>query len=413
MSIHKHRVPQANRFMFATGIENSAPVITDRDGSSLRIDEMAKCGFYEHWEEDFHLVRELGLDYLRYGPQYFSAHTGPGKYDWDFSDRTFAELQRLGITPIADLCHFCVPDWVGDFQNPDWPKLFAQYAREFARRYSWVNLITPVNEIYICASFSALLGWWNERLKSDKAFVTALKHLCRAAILAEEAILSVNEDAIFIQSEATEYYHAKNPAAVQRAEFFNQRRFLSFDLCYGKHVDSRMYEYLMDNGLTREEYHWLIKHGAALRRHCVMGNDYYFTNEHTVPPGNAPLESPGEIFGYYILTKHYQERYRLPVMHTETNLAENDKAPAWLWKEWRNMLLLKDSGVPIIGFTWYSLTDQVDWDSQLRENNGNVDELGLYDLNRKIRPVGEAYRTLVREWSEILPKDCYSIAHAP
>jgi len=37
------------------------------------------------------------------------------------------------------------------------------------------------------------------------------------------------------------------------------------------------------------------------------------------------------------------------------------------------------------GFTWYSLTDQVDWDIALRENKGTVNPLGLYDLDRQIR----------------------------
>jgi beta-glucosidase len=73
------------------------------------------------------------------------------------------------------------------------------------------------------------------------------------------------------------------------------------------------------------------------------------------------------------------------------------------------MALLKHSGVPIIGFTWYSLTDQMDWDTALRENNGNVNPLGLYDLDRKIRPVGTKYKALVREWRDILPLDSVSI----
>ncbi|HTO04183.1 MAG TPA: hypothetical protein VL069_10805 [Opitutus sp.] len=59
--------------------------------------------------------------------------------------------------------------------------------------------------------------------------------------------------------------------------------------------------------------------------------------------------------------------------------------------------------MPILGFTWYSLTDQVDWDTALRENNGNVNPLGLYDLDRKIRPVGRAYKELISDWCEILP----------
>lgn len=70
-----------------------------------------------------------------------------------------------------------------------------------------------------------------------------------------------------------------------------------------------------------------------------------------------------------------------------------------------NMMRLKADGVPIIGFTWYSLIDQVDWDTALREDNGNVNPLGLYDIDRRIRPVGEAYKKLVAQWRDILPAE--------
>ena len=69
------------------------------------------------------------------------------------------------------------------------------------------------------------------------------------------------------------------------------------------------------------------------------------------------------------------------------------------------MVRLRQDGIPICGFTWYSLTDQVDWDTALREDNGHVNPLGLVDLNRKLRPVGEAYRRLVAEWRDILPSE--------
>ena len=66
-------------------------------------------------------------------------------------------------------------------------------------------------------------------------------------------------------------------------------------------------------------------------------------------------------------------------------------------------MLDRFDGIPILGFTWYSLTDQVDWDSLLCENNGNVNPLGLYDLDRNIRPVGWQYQRLVAQWREALP----------
>src|SRR5207302_2458174 len=104
-------------------------------------------------------------------------------------------------------------------------------------------------------------------------------------------------------------------------------------------------------------------------------------------------------------TRQYYDRYRLPVMHTETNLMEGprgDEAVYWLWKEWANVLRVRNDGVPIVGFTWYSLTDQVDWDTALRENNGRANPLGLYDLDRKIRAVGKAYKELVGNWRQLL-----------
>jgi beta-glucosidase/6-phospho-beta-glucosidase/beta-galactosidase len=102
-----------------------------------------------------------------------------------------------------------------------------------------------------------------------------------------------------------------------------------------------------------------------------------------------------------VLARQYYDRYRLPVMHTETNFKEPD-AVSWLWKQWANIVRLKQDGVPVVGFTWYSLTDQVDWDTTLREDAGRVNPLGLVDLDRRIRPVGYAYQQLIRDWTAMM-----------
>ncbi|MBA2963802.1 MULTISPECIES: family 1 glycosylhydrolase [Ramlibacter] len=386
-------------FMFATGIENSDPTI---DNGRRRIDELEKCGFYQHWRTDFELVQDMGIRFLRYGPSIHNTWLGDGRYDWAFSDETLADLKRRDIVPIVDLCHFGVPDWVGNFQNPDFPGLFEGYARDFAARYPWVQLYTPVNEMFICATFSGRWGWWNEQMNTDRGFVTALKHLVKANILAMHAILDVRADALFIQSESSEHFHPQSAAAIPHADAFNEQRFLSLDLNYGVDVSAGMLEYLMDGGMTAEEYRFFRVRN--LRPYCIMGNDYYRTNEHLVWP-DGRTEAAGEIFGYHTITQQYHERYRLPVMHTETNLIQGpvgDEAVSWLHKEWANVLRIRRSGVPVLGFTWYSLTDQVDWDVALREDRGTVNPLGLFDLDRNIRPVGRAYKELIAGWSKWL-----------
>jgi beta-glucosidase/6-phospho-beta-glucosidase/beta-galactosidase len=299
-----------------------------------------------------------------------------------------------------------VPDWVGGFYNTDWPPHFAEYAKAFAKRYPWIQFYTPVNEIYIAATFSGALGWWNERKTSDRDFVTALKVLCKANVLAMQAILSVMpEDVTFIQSESTEYFHPGGPKARELCDFMNQKRFLSLDLSYGHPVEVRMYRYLLENGMTDKEYDWFERN--YIKAKCIMGNDYYVTNEHLVHE-DGRIEASGEIFGYYIITQQYYDRYRLPVMHTETNIVEPNSV-RWLWKEWANIYRFKQDLFPIVGFTWYSLIDQVDWDTALCENKGNINALGLYDMDRKIRPVGEAYKKLIADWNPVLADESYGL----
>jgi len=133
---------------------------------------------------------------------------------------------------------------------------------------------------------------------------------------------------------------------------------------------------------------------------CVMGTDYYDTSESIVFPDGRTSHS--NVLGYYGLTRQYHDRYRLPVMLTETNQVQSLNAVFWLERQWANVLRLRQEGYPIIGFTWYSLTDQIDWDIDLREPRGCVTENGLFNMDRRIRQVGLEYRRIVRDWSDAL-----------
>ncbi len=55
------------------------------------------------------------------------------------------------------------------------------------------------------------------------------------------------------------------------------------------------------------------------------------------------------------------------------------------------------------------LLHQVDWDSALRNDAGIVNELGLYDLDRNIMPVGEAYKKLIHQWKDIISEESFGL----
>ena len=394
-------LPPEDRFLFATGIECSYPTL---DGGRWRMDEMEACGHYRHWREDLGLVRSLGLRYLRYGPPLHLISQGPAHYDWSFTDEVMVEMERLGIAPIMDLCHFGLPDWLQNFQNPEVPQALVEYARAFARRYPSVRFYTPVNEMYVCAKLSALDGLWNEQRRDERSFLTAVRHMAKASVLMMQAIAAERPDAVFINSESGEFFQpcCPDPDIRRIADFENERRFLPLDLLYARSVSTSMRAYLAEHGMPAEEYAWFMRQDVS--RRAVLGVDYYEWNEKLID-SNGRAQTLGELFGWFAVASQYYERYRRPMMHTETNRMDARDGPRWLWRQWHNVQLIRRGGVHVVGFTWYSLTDQVDWNVALSQPLGNVNPVGLFDLNRDARTVGLAYHHLIGLYGEEMAKD--------
>jgi len=385
-------------FAFATGIECSNPTIVDAAGKRIRRDMLDECGHYKQWRSDLQLVKELGTPVLRYGLPNHRIHLRPDRYDWSFADDAMNEIKRLGIAPILDLLHFGIPDWLGDFQNPEMPMHFAAYAGAVAQRYPWVRGYTPVNETYVSSRNSGWHGLWNERLRTERAFITALKHLVAANLLASAAIARHRPNAVFITSESAEYTHHVSTNPSHDVKLNNKLIFLPMDLLYSKSPDADVLLFAQDNGLTRDEFMWFMRTSPSGFQ--IMGNDYYGHNEKLLLP-DGTLMYGEDVLGWYLITLRYYRRYYKPVMHTETSTPNPDENPRWLWKQWANVLRMRRDGIPVLGFTWYPLTDHIDWDTQLAEKNGRVNHAGLYDMDRQPRAVAHEYRKLIQEFGRI------------
>ena len=382
---------QSSAFIFASGVECSYPTI---ERGQWRRDEMESTGHYRLWQRDFELAREIGITHLRYGPPLHLLFTGPGRYDWDYADAQMNEMRDHGPEPIIDLCHFGVPSWLGDFQNPELPDALGEYAAAFAQRYPWVRFYTPVNEMYVCARMSALQGMWNEQRSDEGAFVTAAFNLARASVKMSDSILKHRPDAIFINSESSEFYQPCCPdeSIRETAERENERRFLPLDLIYAHPLGKWTREQVLSHGISQAELDEFA-HRKVPRR-TILGVDYYEWNERLIDR-QGQARALGELFGWYVIADQYWHRYRRPMMHTETNKMDAAGAPRWLWRQWHNVQLLSGAGVPLVGFTWYSLTDQIDWNSGMREPLGIIFPVGLFDLNREARAVGLSYKQLI------------------
>ena len=384
-------------FLFATGIECSYPTI---DHGRWRRDEMQSTFHYRRWQQDFDLCRRIGITHLRYGPPLHLTFLGPERYDWSWVDEPMAELEKFGPEPIVDLCHFGVPDWLGNLQNPDLGPAMAEFAKAFAERFPWVRFYTPVNEMYVCTRMSALDANWNEQQRDDKSFVTAVCNLANASVRMTDAILEQRPDAIFINSESSDFTQpcCPDPKIQQRADLENERRFLPLDLIFAHELSAFMKDYVRDNGMSDEQLERFAS--RKVPRRSVLGIDYYEWNERLIDT-HGRVEALGELFGWYVIAKQYWDRYQRPMMYTETNRMDAADAPRWLWRQWHNVQLMRKSKVPLVGFTWYSLADQIDWNIALTKAIGLVFPVGLFDLNRDVRTVGLAYKQLIDMYADV------------
>ena len=213
------------------------------------------------------------------------------------------------------------------------------------------------------------------------------------------AILDLRPDAIFVFSESTEYVHPGSPDIVQQAHFMNERRFLSLDLLFGHDVTATIYRYLLASGMTPEEYLWFMGN-RDLRTPLHHGDRLLHHQRARAPAATARASAPATS------TATTSSRGSTSTATACPSCTPRPTAPAkhaveWLWKEWMNLLRLREDGVPIVGFTWFGLVDMKDWDTALTKIRGTVNPVGLYTLARKQRKVAREYRRLVEEYSHL------------
>lgn len=373
-------------FVVATGIECSAPVIA----GGTRRDELRLTGHWDRFGDDLAIVRDLGIGVVRYGIPFHVVAAEARRFDWEWTDRALGAVHDAGLTPIVDLLHFGLPDDLWGFGDPRLPERHLSFVEAFVGRYPWVRHYTPVNEPWISAAMSARHGLWNERRRDEPSVVAALANAVRCAVLASEAIRASRADAVFLQSDACERWVATSAETEDEAALLNEQRFVAWELTYGREPSELALRWLGENGLTDAALAWFLDHGSA--DGAIVGHDYYSGNEHEVfAPGRSRVRRP--LDGYASLARELHARLGLPFFLAETN-RETDEALGWLAGVWNDALALRADGLPIRGVCWYSLTDQVDWDTALAEVNGRVNPLGLVDLERRLRPVGIAYGAL-------------------
>ena len=406
----------AGLFLWAAGIENTFVPQVRNGGRPL--DEFELMGHYKNWREDLALGRELGLTAMRWGAPWYKLEPEPGKFDWSWTDKVIPYIvEELKILPIIDLMHYGCPFWLErEFANKKYPDLVARYAAAFVERYKdLVSWYTPLNEPIINSLMSGMRGLWPPYLRGDRGYIRIMLQLARGIIKTSNAIKSIQAESTLVHVEATGMTRTarKDLAILAREE--QHRGYLCYDLVTGRVVDEHLlFSWLVRNGASPDALEEFGKQRIDLD---VIGMNFYpqWSTKLLYIDKRGKLafqETEPEGHGFKDMIRDYYERYRVPIMITETSAVGSDEIrERWLESSVSMIRDLRQSSVPVIGYTWFPLFTMVDW--RYRFSSEPLEnfylELGLYRLNREGRKPRWLETPLVPKIKEYIANSAASV----
>jgi dTDP-4-dehydrorhamnose reductase len=379
----------------------------ERNGHGQRSDDIARFA-------------TLGIAAIRYPILWErTAPDGLARADWRWPDERLPALRDAGLTPIAGLVHHGSGPAHTSLLDPQFATGLAQFAGAVARRYPWLSMYTPVNEPLTTARFSGLYGLWYPHGRSDDQFLRALLIQCKAIVLAMQAIRQVNPQAQLVQTDDLGKTYA-TPAMHGQAAFYNERRWLAWDLLCGR-VDPSypLWPYLRATGIDAADILWFRDHPCPPD---IIGVNYYVTSERWLdhraeryPPqfrGQAGGRCCADIeaaralatptAGIGPLLHEIWDRYQIPLAVTEAHIdANREDQLRWLLEIWQASAHARRSGVDVRAVTVWALLGSFDWNSLVTADQGYY-EPGPFDV-RAANPRPTALATMMRELASGAP----------
>jgi dTDP-4-dehydrorhamnose reductase len=373
-----------------------------------------------HRGDDIARFASLGITAIRYPILWErTAPNGLAGADWRWADERLPALRAAGITPIAGLVHHGSGPRHTSLLDPGFASGLATFAGAVAQRYPWLEFYTPVNEPLTTARFSGLYGLWYPHGRSDHQFLSALLIQCKAIVLSMQAIRRINPAAKLVQpDDLGKSYSTPDMAFV--ADFYNQRRWLAWDLLCGLVGPGYpLWDYLTSTGIAPAELLWFRDHPCPPD---IIGANYYVTSERWLDhradrfPEHyrgrtngrpcADIETARAIAtptpGIGPLLHEAWERYRIPLAVTEAHIdANREDQLRWLHEVWDASGQCRRNGVDVRAVTVWALLGSFDWNSLVTASRGYY-EPGPFDV-RSPEPRPTALAGMMRELARGAP----------
>ncbi|MDB4984696.1 MAG: hypothetical protein JWM20_875 [Patescibacteria group bacterium] len=389
-------------FPIITGFETTRIIQRGEPRKGVR-DVLEETLHYEYYSEDLKLLSKTGISTFRAGIPWHRIEYAPGRYDWTWLDNYMHAIRELGLDPIMDpLHHTSFPRWlVGGFSNSGFPKLYERFIKHLLTRYPWAKKYTIINEPLVTTFFCERAGIWYPFHADDDHFYKSLRNVAFA--IRDISHVLRDRGCTHVYIDASEYHRGFDEKSSAYAEHRNNTRFQLLDLLLGRVNHEHLLYEQFRKGMSGEEIESFAHSPVIID---VLGLDYYahcefeYVEDANDPSGVRRRENEQPI-GCAQVAMQYAERYRLPIMISETNIRGTitDRI-SWFIYMYQECIKLQDmlseSGIAFHGLCWFPFIDSCDWDSLLLKADCHIDPQGVIWLDSNFKRHESEFSDIVR-----------------
>lgn len=332
---------------------------------SLPFESGAACDQYRLYARDLDLARDLGHTAHRFSVEWSRVQPRAGAWDTGAIDhyrRVVDAVRDRNMEPLVTLHHFTNPGWFsnqGGWLHADSPALFEEYAARIFSALDGVSYWLTINEPTVYVMQAYVNGEWPPFATSAMGAWRVLRNLAsghRRAYRAGKAVSSRFQISFAHNAPIIEPCRPDSHAdavAVRARDYVLNRLFFRL---IGTQPADRPLDYVALNYYTRTV---VRSEGSLLNR--LFGKSCS-ENHHRNQGQRSQIGWEVYPAGLRQVLNRFAG-FELPIMVTENGIATDDEAEReqFIRDHVTELLSARQSGLPIIGYLYWSLLDNFEW----------------------------------------------------
>ncbi len=374
------------------------------------------CDHYRRFADDFDLAVSLGHNAHRFSIEWAKVEPAEGRWDEAVLAHYVEVVQALRqrrLEPLVTLHHFTNPQWLldqGGWTHPAAVDRFARYVRRIVDALgSLVRYWIPINEPMVYVRMHYVQGLGPPGARDVRPALRVTEHLIRAHAAAYH----------IIHAARREGHPAPLVSIAHHIPAFRPcRRWAPWDR-WATRITDRIFNAALLEALTEGRWtvpgvgRWRIP--EARRTLDVLGVNFYGRQfihwapleqwpGQTCNPGDHPRQvSERTALGWDVSPEAFEQvltewsQLGLPIFVTENGTYMTDDARRWrfILRHIQAMARAMRSGVPVIGYLYWSLLDNFEWAEGFGPRFGLV-EMDYGTQRRTVRDSARRYAEICR-----------------